>query len=249
MKNKQKSGFTLAEVLITLGIIGVVAALTLPSLIQNNREQENIAKLAKIYNTLDNSLERAVTENGTVDSWGLTGNNDTSYDIFWNNIVPYLNIAKACQHTGDDGCVLSYERYSLTGKTSKANDKYAGRNFILLADGTVISLTWFDNTNCSMVVGTSEPLKHVCGDLLVDTNGQTKPNITGKDIFDFYITKDKFIPVGTANETRRGFPNFCSKTNNDSNNGYACTAWVIFSKNMDYLHCDGLSWTGKTKCK
>lgn len=253
MKNKQKSGFTLAEVLITLGIIGVVAALTLPSLIQNNREQEDIAKLAKIYNTLDNSLERAVTENGTVDSWGLTGNNDESYDIFWNNIVPYLNIAKACQHSGDTGCVVAYKRSNLDGTSTdnNLNSKYATRNFILLADGTVISLTWFDNTNCTMVAGTSEPLKHVCGDLLVDTNGQTKPNITGKDIFDFYITKDKFIPVGTSSETRRGFPNFCTYSGKSGvgENGYACTAWVLFNKNMDYLHCNGLSWDGKTKCK
>lgn len=30
--------------------------------------------------------------------------------------------------------------------------------------------------------------------------------------------------------------------------GGGCTAWVIFNENMDYLHCDDLSWNGKTKC-
>ena len=40
-----KKGFTLAEVLITLGIIGVVAALTLPSLITNYRKKQTVAQL------------------------------------------------------------------------------------------------------------------------------------------------------------------------------------------------------------
>lgn len=253
LNKKNKLAFTLAEVLITLGIIGVVAALTLPSLIQHNREQENIAKLTKIYSTLENALERAIDENGTVDTWGLTGNNATSYDIFWNNIIPYLNIAQQCKHiTNETECVNPYERYSLSGKSSsKVTDKYPGKNYILLVDGTIISLTWFDNINCKMVAGTSESLRNVCGDLLVDINGQTKPNISGKDIFDFNITQRKFIPVGTALETRRSFPNYCktTKISDDGPNGYACTAWVIFNKNMDYLHCDDLTWNGKIKCK
>ncbi|MFQ8625693.1 MAG: type II secretion system protein [Candidatus Gastranaerophilaceae bacterium] len=45
---KNYSGFTLAEVLITLGIIGVVAALTMPSVINNYKEKETIAKLKRL---------------------------------------------------------------------------------------------------------------------------------------------------------------------------------------------------------
>lgn len=41
-------GFTLAEVLITLGIIGIAASMTMPSLIQNHKEKETVAKLKKL---------------------------------------------------------------------------------------------------------------------------------------------------------------------------------------------------------
>ena len=50
---KTKFGFTLAEVLITLGIIGVVAALTLPSLVTNYQKQVTVNKLKKFYNGLE----------------------------------------------------------------------------------------------------------------------------------------------------------------------------------------------------
>ena len=46
-----KNAFTLAEVLITLGIIGVVAAMTMPSLIASHKEKETVSKLKKVYST------------------------------------------------------------------------------------------------------------------------------------------------------------------------------------------------------
>lgn len=51
-----KYGFTLAEVLITLGIIGVVAAMTMPSLIASHKEKETVSKLKKVYSTLSNAF-------------------------------------------------------------------------------------------------------------------------------------------------------------------------------------------------
>ena len=60
-----KFGFTLAEVLITIGIIGVVAALTLPSVIGNYKEKEIITKLKKVYATLSVANQIMVMEHGT----------------------------------------------------------------------------------------------------------------------------------------------------------------------------------------
>ncbi len=57
---KNYSGFTLAEVLITLGIIGVVAALTMPSVINNYKEKETIAKLKKTYSVLSQAYINTV---------------------------------------------------------------------------------------------------------------------------------------------------------------------------------------------
>ena len=75
VKLKEKStysyfGFTLSEVLITLGIIGIVAAMTLPSLIANHRRQVMLTKVKQTYTILNNALERAKVENGTdVNNW------------------------------------------------------------------------------------------------------------------------------------------------------------------------------------
>ena len=56
-------GFTLAEVLITLGIIGVVAALTLPALVQNNRNREMQTRLKRGYSVLSQALDMYQAEN------------------------------------------------------------------------------------------------------------------------------------------------------------------------------------------
>lgn len=67
-------GFTLAEVLITLGIIGIAASMTMPSLIQNHKEKETVAKLKKINSVLSQALISAIDESGTtVDQWNLEG--------------------------------------------------------------------------------------------------------------------------------------------------------------------------------
>lgn len=59
-------GFNLSEVLITLGIIGVVAAITLPSLIQKHKKQETTARLKKFYSIMGQAITLSESENGTL---------------------------------------------------------------------------------------------------------------------------------------------------------------------------------------
>lgn len=63
--------FTLAEVLITLGIIGVVAAMTLPALVQNYKEQETVTRVKKFYSVFSQAYAQAILDNGTIDNWGF----------------------------------------------------------------------------------------------------------------------------------------------------------------------------------
>ena len=65
----KKEAFTLAEVLITLGIIGVVAAMTLPTLIQNHRKHEVETKLAKIYSVVNQAIKLSTVEYGEPQYW------------------------------------------------------------------------------------------------------------------------------------------------------------------------------------
>lgn len=62
-------GFTLAEVLVTLGIIGVVAAMTMPALIQNYRNQVVETRLKKFYSTMNQAIAMSIKDNGDVETW------------------------------------------------------------------------------------------------------------------------------------------------------------------------------------
>lgn len=68
-KNK---AFTLAEVLITLGIIGIVAALTLPSVITKYQKKQTVAQLKKAYSTISQALVTSQYENGNISEWNLS---------------------------------------------------------------------------------------------------------------------------------------------------------------------------------
>lgn len=68
-KTVEKQAFTLAEVLITLGIIGVVAALTMPALIANHKKTVVETRLAKFYSTMNQAIKMAEADYGDVNQW------------------------------------------------------------------------------------------------------------------------------------------------------------------------------------
>ena len=82
-----KKGFTLAEVLITLGIIGVVAAMTIPSLLQNHRKKVVETKLKKFYSTINEAVKLAEVEFGPAKDWEW----NTPDDMYNNYLKKYLS--------------------------------------------------------------------------------------------------------------------------------------------------------------
>ncbi len=109
--NKQKrAAFTLAEVLITLGIIGVVAALTLPTLMSNYRKQVVETRLSKFYSSMNQLIMLSEVDNGPKEFWeeqpketydvDEDGNQDRTQEskmVPWFNkyIKPYINALDA----------------------------------------------------------------------------------------------------------------------------------------------------------
>ena len=67
-----KRAFTLAEVLITLGIIGIVVALTMPALIWNYRKKQTVTQLKKVYSALQQSILMSQNEYGDIADWDWT---------------------------------------------------------------------------------------------------------------------------------------------------------------------------------
>ena len=101
------AAFTLAEVLITLGIIGIVAAMTLPSLVQNYKEKQTVVALKKIYSTMSQAFNSAKSEGIEPEDWATEKTADGyGADEFMSHIKPYLKILKDCNHD-KEGCLLT----------------------------------------------------------------------------------------------------------------------------------------------
>ena len=87
--------FTLAEVLITLGIIGVVAAMTMPSLMQNYKRQQATARIKKFVSVINQALISAENDLGAREDWviGEMDNSDSAYNFLNTYIKPYIKSA------------------------------------------------------------------------------------------------------------------------------------------------------------
>ena len=202
-----KFGFTLSEVLITLGIIGVVAALTLPVLMSNARNKQFESALKKEYSVLLQALEMYKQENGAP-----LLKSDCTYkqQCFKNNIKPYLKILSDC---GPDLC---YKNYSFKYET------YSGRNAgidffddgqLVLSDGSALFFENPGRTDLAVLLYVT-----------VDVNGFKRlPNKWGVDTFTFQLMDDgRLLPMG-ADGTDYGEDAYCSKTSTNNKNGIACT--------------------------
>ena len=228
--HSRKIAFTLAEVLITLGIIGIVAAMTMPSLIQNYQEKATVTRVKKVYNVLSTALQSAYFENG---KYNENENVNDSGQTFYEYISPYLKFQKYCGT--EKGCWPDVTIKHLHGENWANLDSYQNYIKAILADGTLFQ--FYRN-----------------GEIRVDVNGFKGPNTVGRDIFYFAIKDDKVIPIGLQNEKDNSdgadkFNKYCNISSSIDYNGIACTGWVITNENMDYLHCDDLSWDGKHSCK
>ena len=256
--------FTLAEVLITLGIIGVVAAMTMPTLLAKYQEKVTVTRLKKVYSILSQAYLRAQEEYGTVDNWGFTEDSDyttdpdtgentfneavtTNSELFYSILTKYMNVASKCYPTKETCKITNVYRLNGSQHTGGENSTASYTPIIKLSDGTVLTGGWIDFSNAACRNGK----KGYCGNFNVDINGtETPPNTLGRDVFYFKITKAGIYPHGGPDDdATHSFPANCNLTSTASSNGYGCTAWVIHNENMDYLHCDDLSWDGKHKCK
>ena len=231
----KKAAFTLAEVLITLGIIGVITAITMPSLIQNYQEKATVTKLKKCYSLVSQAYVSILNDEGGSDT--LQAGDDLE---MMEKFGKYLKYQKTCGR--NKGCFPNVTYKSVTGNGySKWEDDTTDRSRAILTDGTLIMF------NKSAMWGGNEG-NYLYAQIYVDINGFKGPNQLGRDFFYFYISPEKIVPAGAkALEEKNEDQKFTK--NCIQQNGYACAAWVIYNENMDYLHCKDLSWDGKHSCK
>lgn len=252
VSKSHKFAFTLAEVLITLAIIGVVAALTIPSLTGSFNERAAVSRLKKTYSLMSQLYTSAVSEYGTPDGWQLGNSTLKGGTNLYNKMFKdRTKFTKVC--LGTPGCVYQVDRANhktLNGKTLNTNYDNTGGNIyvnMVLTDGTTITLRTLSD-NCSHNLGQSH-YANACGSIYVDINGKKGPNVQGKDFFQFILTKTGVFPLGSPYSiSNHDFVRTCLNYENVNDYNYGCAAWVLYKGNLDYLHCKGLSWNGKSKC-
>lgn len=172
-----KNAFTLAEVLVTLGIIGVVSAMTVPSLMKNHQRQVYTTQLRKAHSELMQAFENKLLDSRAVNlrEARIVPGGEADF------LKTYFKIAKDCG-TADNSCfVTSYEQIV---NSVNPNRPYETPNFlykVVLADGTALGLKFNENTDEEVVFG------------LIDINGTQGPNIACRDLFLFYVLNDGTI--------------------------------------------------------
>jgi len=198
VNSRRKAGFTLAEVLVVITIIGVIASLTIPDLIANIQEQQYKSAWKKNFAVLSQATINIKEDNGGT----MVGfaQDDTYFTYAY---AGYLNVLKTCNSAnfGQNYCWHSSGQWSDLRGVPQISDGYSA----ILADGALIisqnGSLWADQDGCTNVALGVES----CGIMRVDTNGFKGPNVIGKDILGFHITKDGLVPFGAQNSSYATF--------------------------------------------
>ncbi len=193
--NIRCAAFTLAEVLITLAIIGIVAAMTIPTLITNYQKKQTVSKLKQTYSIISQALTMAQAEHGDTTTWDVAGIYGTPTDdanfsskealetFVKKYFIPYLNVSKDYGYTSVSSIKYDGPRLPFTGNYTSGKDSL--KYFLLLSNNVFISIV-IETSGCAS--GTSVE-DGTCVDrylhpvFYVDVNGFQKPNTLGKDIF------------------------------------------------------------------
>ena len=218
----KKHGFTLAEVLVTLGIIGVVAALTTPALIQNVANAKIGPRLQKTKATFETAAEMMLTDESANALRGVATNS--------------AGIGKALQKhmkaTQDDNIIVTYKNYNGSATAIPAATFKVRNSRYNLEDGVSIYLQLNSSLAHPLDKYADIPNNQLIGNLYVDINGDDGPNRFGKDVFAFYLYNDGTLrPYGTkgANRTDDSAPLWSAMCNADG----------VHSQNDAGLYCTG----------
>lgn len=217
--NSMHLAFTLAEVLIVLGIIGIIAELTIPDLYANFQKQVYITSAKKAYSVLSSATSSliydnsGIWDNSSADGAVLSKNMADSYSKYFSYIKKdYI------ENILTQGW-LGYESSTIVLPNNSNSQRYA----ILLKDGMI--LRFYSSQNCSS--GTTSGY-YICGDINLDVNGNKKPNMYGKDVYTFDIVKTsdgvyKILPSGVGIDSSYT----CSYNSQTQATSMGCTELVI----------------------
>ena len=219
-----QKGFTMAEVLITIGIIGLVAAMTLPTLINNAKNKELEAAFKKQYSLLTQAINHLQSQDVCTHTSCLPAGT-TMYDYF----SKIYKINKRC-----DNMPEGLPEYDMWCFPKNQNDsKYTNYT----KTSSYLPSAYFDNGQFYTMDGALITFEKRATDskviISVDVNGRAKrPNAFGHDLFMFQII-DKgpvgvLVPMGAEGTLYENEETYCSKTSSNGLNGAACTIKALY---------------------
>ncbi|OLA77448.1 MAG: hypothetical protein BHW55_04395 [Candidatus Melainabacteria bacterium 35_41] len=174
-------GFTLAEVLVTLGIIGVVSAMTVPSLMQNYQRQSYVTQLHKVYNELNQAGMSFINSKNALNmkEAGFSGNEGTF-------LSSNFKVVKDCGNKPDTCFADTYN--SMGGKKIEHIITNTMSKCVVIASGAAMCLGSAVETGLG--IDGKGTWSYGAARVYVDINGRQGPNILGRDFFDFVINDD-----------------------------------------------------------
>lgn len=214
-----KNAFTLAEVLITLGIIGVVAALTVPTLVVNAQTKGYKEGFKKNFSSISSATLMIKQDNNET-----LANAFSSVAGLRDEYKKYLKTTKSCNDSTSEGCWHSLNNWEQYDGAKNGNISSPG---MVLADGTLLV---FEDSYFSAPcqASTITTLTNVCNNIMIDVNGFKKPNMIGKDIYFVWILSNAVKPWGNDNDTGIALASTCAS----GQGGWACASKVI--NNINY---------------
>lgn len=214
--------FTLAEVLITLGIIGIVAALTIPNLIAGYEKKSTISQLQKNYTVLNQAFKNSELDNGESIYWNIGADNATTYfNQYWK---PYLKILHVCDDEKQCGYSSNTPWYRANGQQDIIHAILKNwRESVILSDGTFMSGFTSAGFDSSVDADDNTYTQGESALILIDINGAKKPNKFGRDVFYFVRVNGKGILPYGYNDNDDMIAKDCSK----KSFGYKCSAKIV----------------------
>lgn len=185
---KTNKAFTLSEVLVTLAIIGVVSAMTIPNLMQNYQKQVFVTSLHKVYNEFTQAFERYMSDQRvtTLRESDLNGSTD-GLNAF---VRDYFKIGKDCGTLTKD-CFGDSYTYIDNAKVITVSDTSTCNKVFNMTSGASICLDVLNGTGETDAdgnqVGSATNLKGAVATIEVDVNGPKGPNIYGRDYFVMFV--------------------------------------------------------------
>lgn len=269
-KDNKNFAFTLAEMLVVIGIIGVVSTLTIPNLSNKTNVQQTVTKLEQTYLTVNSAQKQAIAKYGPLDTWfsGIQTDQKACSELYINRVSEFLKIKKNCGFAVNTGCFTdAYIKTRTKADAAKKSNMETSDTYykIILENGASASFYLSVGTckgnplNAEATQDTTidSPMRgKLCGHLYIDIDGPNKgPYAYANDVFLFWITQAGIFPYGSKNDQ------YYSLTESRAScfkEGQSCAAWVLRNRNMDYLkvgssgYCNGiggtLSWE-HTRCR